>query len=56
MVKMFSTGITIEVPDEEVYLYKRAGYSVVEDAPAAPVEETKPEDAPAAPEKKSVKK
>ena len=34
MVKMQIPGITIEVPEGEVSLYKRAGYSVVVDEPA----------------------
>lgn len=58
MVKMTSTGITIEVPENEVYLYQRAGYSVVIDTPA-PVEtelQKEPEESPAPVEKKSTKK
>ena len=42
MVTMFSNGITIEVPESEVYLYKRAGYVVVEKPKAEePIEEIK---------------
>ena len=56
MVKMYLSGITLEVPEKEVDLYKRAGYSVVveEPAPVEPVasEETKE---PAPVEKKSKK-
>lgn len=37
MVKMYLSGITLEVPEKEVDLYKRAGYSVVVEEPA-PVE------------------
>ena len=48
MIKITNGGITMEVPENELSLYKRAGYSVVEDIPAvveavappAPVVET----------------
>lgn len=37
MIQITNGGITMEVPENELSLYKRAGYSVVEDIPA-PVE------------------
>lgn len=43
MVKMQISGITVEVPENEVDLYKRAGYVVVEDPkPVEPEPEKKP--------------
>lgn len=56
MIKMQIAGIQIEVPEKEVDLYKRAGYSVVTEEPA-PVEPVAPEETkePAPVEKKSKK-
>jgi hypothetical protein len=43
MIKMYSNGIMIEVPEGEVSFYQRAGYSVViAPAPVEPVDETPP--------------
>lgn len=56
MVKMHNTGITIEVPEDEVYLYVRAGYKVVEPEPVISVEEPKTDEPVAPVEKKSTKK
>ena len=58
MVKMTNGGITIEVVENEVDFYKRAGYVV--GVPVAPVEEVPPaapvEPEPAPAEKAPVKK
>lgn len=51
---MYLSGITLEVPEKEVDLYKRAGYSVVVDKPA-PVEIVEETNEPAPVEKKSKK-
>jgi len=60
MVKMVNGGITIEVVENEVDFYKRAGYSVVEDVkPAASAETVAPaevEEESAAPKKVTTKK
>jgi hypothetical protein len=43
MVKMQIPGILIEVNEADVTMYKRAGYTVVEEKPAPVVKEDKAE-------------
>jgi hypothetical protein len=53
MVKVRNGGITIEIPEGEIDLYKRAGYSVVaNEESVAPVETVAPV-APTTPEEKN---
>lgn len=56
MVKMQIAGIQIEVPEGEVSLYKRAGYSVVVEEPAPVEEPAKIQDAEEPAKKKASKK